>query len=232
MNKLAFLICVLLAFSACNNSPVSNKGTAENETATIVQTPSEAPTQNNELTKVSNEKPASKVNKCFVKGVSNFKLYKPSNDEDNNGVTFNYKGRNLKINMFDYQVGLFAQLIDESGEKINLGYEDILAVVDESYDFDEYYKDWEYVITQYDIDSDGKDEVIIASRINDGLSTPVGIFIYRIKDGKSWSLKAPQTWGDMKVTLVNNHVKVEPNHFGFTYDWAFENDGFVDHGEY
>jgi hypothetical protein len=159
-------------------------------------------------------------------------LYKPSNDEGNNGVTFNYEGRNLQINMFDYQVGLFAQLIDESGEKINLGYDDILAVVDEGYDFDEYYKNWEYVITQYDIDSDGKDEIIIASRINDGMSTPVGIFIYRIKDGKTWSLKAPQTWGDMQVTLVNNHVRVEPNHFGFTYDWVFENDGFVDRGEY
>ena len=134
--------------------------------------------------------------------------------------------------MFDYQVGLFAQLIDEYGEKINLNYDDILAVVDENYDFDEYYKDWEYVITQYDIDSDGKDEIIIASRINDGMSTPVGIFIYRIKDGKSWSLKAPQTWGDMKIQLVNNHVKVEPNHFGFTYDWVFENDAFVDRGEY
>lgn len=64
------------------------------------------------------------------------------------------------------------------------------------------------------------------------MSTPVGIFIYRIKDGKSWSLKAPKTWGDMKIQLVNNHVKVEPNHFGFTYDWVFENDEFVDRGEY
>ena len=66
------------------------------------------------------------------------------------------------------------------------------------------------------------------------MSTPVGIFIYRIKDRKSWSLKAPpkKTWGDMKIQLVNNHVKVEPNHFGFTYDWVFENDEFVDRGEY
>lgn len=36
----------------------------------------------------------------------------------------------------------------------------------------------------------------------------------------------------MKIQLVNNHVKVEPNHFGFTYDWVFENDEFVDRGEY
>ena len=67
------------------------------------------------------------------------------------------------------------------------------------------------------------------------MSTPVGIFIYRIKDRKSWSLKAPppkKTWGDMKIQLVNNHVKVEPNHFGFTFDWVFENDEFVDRGEY
>lgn len=41
-----------------------------------------------------------------------------------------------------------------------------------------------------------------------------------------------KTWGDMKIQLVNNHVKVEPNHFGFTYDWVFENDEFVDRGEY
>ena len=237
MKNLVFLISVLLAFSACNNSPATSKGFAENETASIAQasstnSPIENSAQNDELIKETNIKSSLKDNKCFVKGVSNYKLYKPSNDEDNNGVTFNYKGRNLKVNMFDYQVGLFAQLIDEYGEKINLNYDDILAVVDENYDFDEYYKDWEYVITQYDIDSDGKDEIIIASRINDGMSTPVGIFIYRIKDGKSWSLKAPQTWGDMKIQLVNNHVKVEPNHFGFTYDWVFENDAFVDRGEY
>ena len=58
------------------------------------------------------------------------------------------------------------------------------------------------------------------------------IFIYRIKDGKKWNLIAPQTWWDMKVNLILNHVKVEPNHSGFTYDWAYERGKFIDYGQY
>ncbi len=233
MKKFALLITISLALFACNNTVNSNqKQGADYDKAPVVETPSsESSTENSTQKEELNEKQA-KANSCFVKGVSNYKLYKPSDDSDNNGVTFIYKGRDLKINMFDYQIGLYAQLIDEYGEKTDLGYEDILFVVDQDHDYDEYYNDWEYVITQYDIDADGKDEIVIASRIKNGMSTPVGIFIYRIKDGKTWKLKAPQTWGDMTAKLVNNHVKVEPNHFGFTYDWAFENDVFVDHGEY
>ena len=238
MGKLTLLISISLALFACNNSNNSNqKRSADNEKTSVVQASSsdvsvESSMQKDEPITKTGKEMQYKSNNCFVKGISNFMLYKPSDDKNNNGVTFAYKGRNLKVNVFDYQFGLFAQLIDEYDEKIDLGYEDILAAVDQDYDYDEYYKDWEYVITQYDIDSDGKDEIVIASRIKDGMSTPVGIFLYRIKDGKIWKLKAPQTWGDMTVKLINNHVKVEPNHFGFTYDWAFENDGFVDHGEY
>lgn len=237
MKNFAFLISILLLLSACNQLS-TKKGLNESETIASVQTES-SKVSSDSLDFLEDEDSNKELefndNSCFVKGVSNFKLYKPSIDEHNNGVTYEYKGRSLKINMFYYQTGLFAQLIDESGDKINIGYDDILDIGygdDKDYDFSEYYKDWEYVISQYDIDSDGKDEIIIASRINGGASTPVGIFIYRIKDGKTWELKAPQTWWDMKVIIVNNHVKVEPNHYGFTYDWAFENDRFIDYGEY
>lgn len=234
MEKLVCLICVSVFLCACNFIPTTDKGTDVRNASTIAQASStsdfDGSAQNEYKTKESDKQLTLVESNCFVKGVSNYKLYKPSSDESNNGVTFCYNGRSLKVNLFDYQIGLYAQLIDEYGDKTDIGYNDILAVVDS--DYDEYYKDWEYVVTQYDIDSDGKDEIIIASRINDGLSTPVGIFIYRIKDGESWSLKAPQTWGNMIVKLVNNHVKVEPNHFGFTYDWVFENDEFVDCGEY
>ncbi|MBQ0129708.1 MAG: hypothetical protein KBT57_07700 [bacterium] len=231
MKKFVLLFCVSLVFSACDitSNPDSIEGTIEKDTiSTVSDMSSEKPIEDVD----SDKGYTSEENQCFVYGVSNYKLYKPSRDESNNGVTFEYRGRNLKIVMFEYQIGLFAQLIDEYGDRTNIGYDDILAVVESDYDFDEYYSDWEYAIAQYDIDSDGKDEIIIASRINEGMSTPTGIFIYRIKDGKSWSLKAPQTWGDMKVKFVNNHIRVEPNHYGFTYDWAFENDEFVDLGEY
>ena len=235
MKNFAFFISILLLLSACNQLSTKKKGLNESETIASVQTESSKVSSDSlDLldSEDSNKELEFNDNSCFVKGVSNFKLYKPSIDEHNNGVTYEYIGRNLKIRMFYYQIGLYAQLIDEYGEKINMGYDDILSVLDQDYDYEEFYKDWEYAITQHDIDSDGKDEIIIASRIKNGACTPVGIFIYRIKDGKKWNLKAPETWWDMQVIIVNNHVKVEPNHYGFTYDWAFEDDRFIDHGEY
>lgn len=231
MKKFVLFVCIMLVFYACDNMSNSayTEGIMDKDTILAINSKtSEKPIEGVN----SDEGTTSEENQCFVYGVSNYKLYKPSRDESNNGVTFEYKGLNLKVVMFEYQIGLFAQLIDEYGDKTDIGYDDMFSVVESDYDFDEYYNDWEYAIAQYDIDSDGKDEIIIASRIKDGMSTPAGIFIYRINDGKSWSLEAPQTWGDMKVKFVNNHVKVEPNHYGFSYDWAFENDGFVDLGKY
>ena len=57
-------------------------------------------------------------------------------------------------------------------------------------------------------------------------------FVYDIKNDKSWNLVAPETWWDMQVIIVNNHIKVEPNHYGFTYDWSYERGQFVDYGSY
>lgn len=37
---------------------------------------------------------------------------------------------------------------------------------------------------------------------------------------------------NMTVTLHVNHIKVESNKYGFTYDWAYEKDQFVDYGDY
>lgn len=167
----------------------------------------------------------------FVKGVQTYKVYKPSLDENNAGITYNYQGRNLKVQMFYYQIGVVARLIDEYGNKKDLRYNDPY-VMGETDRFASQYNNIEYVITQYDFDADRIDEIVIAARIKDGTSTPVGIYIYRIKDNFSWNLIAPQTWWNMTVTLHVNHIKVESNKYGFTYDWAYEKDQFVDYGDY
>ena len=167
----------------------------------------------------------------FVDGVTNYKLYKPSNDPENKGVTYSYSGRKIKVLFFYYQMGCAARLVDEYGNKTDMRYVDPFESGENDF-FADYYKDMEYVITQYDFDGDSAAEIVIASRIKDGASTPVGIFVYRLKDGKIWNLKAPQTWWDMKVHLTLNHIKVDANHYGFSYDWTYESGRFVDHGNY
>ena len=136
MGKLTLLISISLALFACNNSNNSNqKRSADNEKTSVVQASSsdvsvESSMQKDEPITKTGKEMQYKSNNCFVKGISNFMLYKPSDDKNNNGVTFAYKGRNLKVNVFDYQFGLFAQLIDEYDEKIDLGKIEMLNLND------------------------------------------------------------------------------------------------------
>lgn len=167
----------------------------------------------------------------FVKGVSNYKVLKCVDDPYNNGITFAYSGRNIKVDFYYRQTGYVARIQEESGKKKYMDYYDPFEIGERDLTTEEYDK-MEYEITQYDFDGDSVDEIVIVSRIYNGASMPVGVFVYRLKDGKTWNVIAPQTWWDMKVQLVNKHIKVEANHYGFTYDWIYENGKFVDKGNY
>ena len=180
----------------------------------------------NTTTKANNNSPS----ETFVKGISSFVFYKPSMDDHNNGVTYQYQGRNIKIEFYFQQVGMVARLVDEFGNKTYLDY---LDIIEEGYINDsEDYQNIEYVISQHDFNTDNIPEIIIAGRIKDGACVPTTVFVYDIKNDKSWNLVAPETWWDMQVIIVNNHIKVEPNHYGFTYDWSYEKGQFVDYGSY
>jgi hypothetical protein len=168
---------------------------------------------------------------CFVKGVSSYALLKQYH-----AGWYEYRGSNLKVYMFAYQgISMVAQLVDEFGMKTDIPYRDL---------FEPYWGDGEdpfeeqdrtkveYVVTQHDFNGDAMDEIVIASRLKDGYAVPVGICIYNIIDGQAWCLEAPATWFDMFISLKGNRIRVEPNHWGFTYDWRFENGKFVDYASY
>lgn len=168
----------------------------------------------------------------FVTGVSSYILYSPAKDEYNNGAKYSYQGRNIKVSIFYYQIGVVARLTDEGGNQTDIKYEDPFTIGEVDRYSAENYKNMEYIITQYDFDGDNIDEIVIASRIKDGASFPVGIFIYRLRDCRHWNLLAPQTWWGPKVHLQSNHIRVDANHSGFEYHWVYENNNFVDRGNY
>ena len=70
-------------------------------------------------------------NQCFVKGVLSYEYYKPFNDEHNEGVTYAYVGRNLKVQFYYLQLGMVAKLIDEVGNKTDLNYPDPFEMIAE-----------------------------------------------------------------------------------------------------
>ena len=170
----------------------------------------------------------------FKKGSSQYAYYKPSEDARNNGITYKYKGKGIKVLMFYDQIGIGARLVDEAGNKINLQYVDPFCPRFDSYDpYENYYNQCEYAIAQHDFDADGADEIVIASRItnfNDG--GPVGVFVYRIKDGKSWNFETRTRLGDGEVDLNNNYIKVDFQLRGFCSKWVYENGTFVDQSYY
>ena len=170
----------------------------------------------------------------FKKGSSQYAYYKPSEDARNNGITYKYKGKGIKVLMFYDQIGIGARLVDEAGNKINLQYVDPFCPRFDSYDpYENYYNQCEYAIAQHDFDADGADEIVIASRItnfNDG--GPVGVFVYRIKDGKSWNFETRTRLGDGEVDLNNNYIKVDFQLRGFCSKWIYENGTFVDQSYY
>ena len=149
---------------------------------------------------------------------------------------YEYRGSDFKVRMFAYQgISMVAQLVDEFGIKTDLPYSDLFKPVwgDVEDPFEEQDRNnVEYVITQHDFDEDAIDEIVIASRLKDGYGVPLGLCIYNTVDGHAWCLEAPATWWDMIVSLKGNRIRVEPNHWGFTYDWRFENGEFVDYGSY
>ncbi len=171
-------------------------------------------------------------NENFVTGISSYVLYSPAKDEQNNGARYSYRGRNINISIFYYQIGVVARLTDEGGNQTDIKYEDPFTIGEVDRYSAEDYKNMEYIITQYDFDGDNIDEIVIASRIKDGASFPVGIFIYRLRDCLYWNLLAPQTWWGPKVHLQSNHIRVDANHSGFEYHWVYENNNFVDRGNY
>jgi DNA polymerase III delta subunit len=127
------------------------------------------------------------------------------------------------------------KLIDEIGNKINLQYDDPFYLRSgDSYDpYENYYNDCEYAIAQHDFDADGMDEIVIAARIkNSNFDSPVGVFVYRIKDGKSWSFETRSILGDGEVELNNNYIKVDVHLRGFYHKWTYENGSFVDQSYY
>jgi CheY-like chemotaxis protein len=64
-------------------------------------------------------------------------------DDHNNGVTYQYQGRNIKIEFYFLQVGMVARLVDEFGNKTYL---DFLDIIEEGYINDsEEYQNVEYV---------------------------------------------------------------------------------------
>ena len=170
----------------------------------------------------------------FKKGSSQFTYYKPSEDANNKGVTYKYKGQSLKILMFYDQIGVGARLVDGAGNKINLKYVDPFCPRFDSHDpYENYHNDCEYAITQHDFDADGNDEIVIAARIkNFNDSSPVGVFVYRIQDGKSWHFETQTRFPDGKVELNNNYIKVDLGIRGFHSKWVYENGDFEDQGYY
>jgi hypothetical protein len=171
----------------------------------------------------------------FKKGSSQHAYYKPSEDANNKGITYKYKGQNFKILIFYDQIGIGVRLVDEIGNKINLQYDDPFYLRSgDSYDpYENYYNDCEYAIAQHDFDADGMDEIVIAARIkNSNFDSPVGVFVYRIKDGKSWSFETRSILGDGEVELNNNYIKVDVHLRGFYHKWTYENGSFVDQSYY
>ena len=165
----------------------------------------------------------------FKKGASQYAYYKPADD-----VTYKFKGMDLKILMFYDQVGIGARLEDGAGNKINLQYVDPFCPRFDSYDpYENYHNDCEYAITQHDFDADGNDEIVIAARIkNLNDSSPVGVFVYRIQDGKSWHFETQTRFPDGEVELNNNYIKVDFGIRGFHSKWVYENGTFVDQSYY
>lgn len=164
----------------------------------------------------------------FIVEIDNYTIF-PTEGMGDYGLTYNYKGRNIHVQIYYRQVGIAVVLVDEGGNR-----EDIAFIYDCEDDFSEDPQAVRQVeVTQYDFDGDNIDELVVATRIaNVSYPSAVDIYVYRLKDGKQWEISAPETWWNPMIHLVLNHVKVDANHYGYTYDWVYEKGQFIDRGKY
>lgn len=82
MKKFVLFICIMLVFYACDNMSNSayTEGIMDKDTISAINSKtSEKPIEGVN----SDEGTTSEENQCFVYGMSNYKLYKPSRDESN-----------------------------------------------------------------------------------------------------------------------------------------------------
>jgi len=165
----------------------------------------------------------------FVKGLKNGSQYNPKTDQMNNGHEYTYKdGRIIKIQQLFVTNCMQFTAVDEGGDIQpleydfgNVGYED---------ESGSEYSDNDYLIGQYDLTGDGKDELVIAVRttgerfINDDYGYGIALNFYDLNYGK-WNLIAKLITSSnidpVKVKLVNNNAYV----YWLRYDEKFTFNG-------
>ena len=171
--------------------------------------------------------------KTFVRGLKSGIEYHPVDDEENNGAIYHYSdGRKIEIKILYLQMGFVFSATDESGEITylpvdfgNIGHED-------NSDWD--YSDNEYVVGQYDLDGDDKDELIVAVRTSverhtkcdnhEGLS----VNVFKLVGGRWELLSVLETNSNIhpiNVKLIKNNLYV----YWQRYDekFTFVNNKFV-----
>ena len=141
-------------------------------------------------------------------------------------VTYQYEGKNIQVELSSMGVGMCPKLIQQHRASY-LAYEDptsTMALNEEDRQ--------EYICTQHDFDSDNVDEIVIVSRIASEKPSPMGVYVYRIKDEQSWHFVAKNTQSHMSVTLDSVHIKILPTWGDDIYHWAYENGEFANYGSY
>lgn len=191
-----------------------------------------------------------------IEGGKNVQKFTPPEAGSTHSYQYKSKGRALRLDVFQYQMGHVVKATDESG---NEGY--LEAFLPDSYvnggdlkPLDYTPENSEMFIYQHDVNFDGIDELAIGIFIkDDSLNLPhansIGIAYFKFIDNRfvplkrsgvsldqyiisSNELQGLTIWGQPSISIVGNTVTIPRNHRGFYYKYLFESSGINDAGFY